>query len=245
MKGVLEVLPNIELSNEQLHHLLTCNKIITGGEAVICESDNPDTLYKVFWSYDRQLPMPENKIKKIELLYQMQLAHSVKPIRTISYRGMIVGYEMTTDYNFQNYKLFQLSREELIYFLNKTKEILEYFSSMGVIYGDIEPRNILFDRDNGVIEFCDMDNTQIGHYPMDKIPSDLIGYEMARGIDYGVPAFMHNIMTMGSYGLYLHCARDYAIHKIFRHPAKRIIHSMEEPRLFNGEYLITSKRYNR
>ena len=33
------------------------------------------------------------------------------------------------------------------------KEILEYYSSIGIIYGDVEPRNILFDRNTGDIKF--------------------------------------------------------------------------------------------
>jgi hypothetical protein len=245
MGGVVYMIPNINLNKEQLHYLLVNNKIFSGCEAIICESDNPYTLYKLFWNYNNQSPMPENKVKKIELLYKMQLEHSIRPVSTISYNDMIIGYEMTTDDNFQSYELFHLDRNELIYFLEKTKKILEYFTNNGIIYGDVETRNILLNRNTGEIRFCDMDNVQIRNYKMDKIPDKLANYEMLRGIDYDVHPFMHNIMTMEAYQLYLYYSSNMDIHKVFKYPSQKIIKSMKDPKEFNGKYLIKYKKKNK
>lgn len=231
-------IPNIVLNEKQAHELLTRNKIITGGEATVCESDNPHTLYKLFAEHGKPKPMGNNKEKKISLLYQMQPDYSIRPISTISLNDMIIGYEMSSDYYLRSYKLYQLSNDELLYFLKETKKILEYFSSKGIIYGDIEPRNILFNRNTGEIKFCDMDNIQIGNYKMDILPGDLIEYDMMRDIDDGVHPFMHNIMTLKAHNLDLYCSSDREMRKIFKHPAKKILSSMKEPQKFNDEYLV-------
>lgn len=239
------MIPNVELTKDELHKLLACHKVMAGSEAIICESNNPYTLYKVFWNFNKKIPMNDNKVKKINLLYQKQLEYSIIPISTISFNDMIIGYEMTTDPGLQSYKLYQLKNDELLYFLKETKKILEYFTKQGIIYGDIAPRNILFNRDTGEIVFCDMDNIQIGNYAMDIIPNQLLEYSEKRGIDEDVHPFMHNIITMESYQLYLHYCSDYIINKHFHHPARKIIHSMEKPLNFDGEYLIKYKKKNK
>ena len=236
------MIPNIELTHEQLNYLLVRNKITSGGEAIICESDNPHTLYKLFWNYHKQLPMLENKVKKIELLSQMQLDYSVRPLRTISFNNMIIGYEMTADYDFNSYKLYQLSEDELVHFLKETKNILEYFSSKGIIYGDVNARNILFNRNTGEIKFCDIDNIQIGNYQIDRIPYNLAYYEELRGIDYDVHSYMHNLMTLEAYQLDLYYSSNIDIFRTFKYPAYKIMDSMRNPNEFDGRYLIRYKR---
>lgn len=232
-------IPNIKLNKNQVHELLTRHKLVTGGEATICEADNPYTLYKLFSNLGVPKAMGENKEKKIIELYQEDIDYSVRPVSTISLNDIIIGYEMTNEYDLECYKLYQLSNEELLYLLKESKRILEYFSSKGIIYGDIEPRNILFNRYTGEIKFCDMDNTQIGEYKMDKLPYSLIEYDKIRGIDDGVHPYMHNRMTLRAFELDLYCSSKSDVKKVFKRHANDIIKSMRDPREFNDEYIVT------
>lgn len=235
----MSIIPNLELTEEQVHGILTRNRLFSGGEATICESDNPYSLYKIFTKLGKAIPMGLNKEKKIELIYDMQPENSVKPLRTISLNEVIIGYEVSSDYELEAYKLYQLSDEERLYFLKETKRILEYFSSKGIIYGDIEPRNILFNRNTGEIQFCDIDNVQIGNYPIDKMPYNLMEYDMVRGLDSGVHPFMHNHMTLRAFDLDIYCSTNYSIRQIFKRPSKKIVSSMKDVKNFNDEYLIS------
>lgn len=237
----MTIIPNLELTEEQVHGILTRNRLFSGGEATICETDNPYSLYKIFTERGKAIPMGFNKEKKIELIYEMQPENSVKPLRTISLNDVIIGYEVSSDYDLEAYKLYQLSDEELLYFLKETKRILEYFSSKGIIYGDIEPRNILFNRNTGEIQFCDIDNIQIGNYPIDKMPYNLMDYDIIRGIDNGVHPYMHNHMTLRAFDLDLYYSTNYSIRQIFKRPAKKIITSMKDVQSFNNEYLISHR----
>lgn len=237
-------IPNIKLNEKQVQELLTRHKLVTGGEATICDGNNPYTLYKLFSEYGIPKPMGDNKEKKIISLYQEDLDYSVRPVSTISLNDMIIGYEMINEYDFDSFKLYQLSKEELLHFLKESKRILEYFSSKEIIYGDVEPRNILFNRYTGEIKFCDMDNTQIGIYPMDKLPYSLIEYDKMRGIDNGVHPYMHNIMTLRAFELDLYCSSKSDVKKVFERYANSIIKSMRDPREFNDEYIVTyMKKY--
>ena len=232
------MIPNKKITEDEYHDLITWRKLTYGGEAIICESDNPYSLYKIFSTFDKPKPMGENKEKKIELLHELKPEYAIQPISTISLNDVIIGYEMTTDFGLESYKPYQLSPEELKYFLTKTKDILEYFTSLGIIYGDIEPRNILFDRQTGDIKFCDMDNISINGIPMDKLPFNLQFYEAHTPVDSSVHPFMHNIMTLRSLGLDLYWANRFDIRKQFKRPAVKIIQSMSKPENFNSEYIV-------
>ena len=186
--------------------------------------------------------MGDNKEKKIIELYQRQLEHSTIPVRTISYKGQLVGYEMTTDPYFDVYKGYQLSIEEQRQLLIKSKQVLQYFQSRGIIYGDVELRNILFNRETGEVIFCDMDNTQIGDLPLDIRPSKLEHYYLTKSIiDSGVHPFMHNYLTLRLHELDPFSTR-FAINKHFHRPAYKIAHSMKQPVDFIPEYIIDLKK---
>ena len=232
------MIPNKKITEDEFHDLITWRKLTYGGEAIICESDNPYSLYKIFTNLDKPKPMGESKEKKIELLHELKPEYSIQPISTISLNDVIIGYEMTTDFGLESYKPYQLSPEELKYFLTKTKDILEYFSSLGIIYGDLEPRNILFDRQTGDIKFCDMDNISINGIPMDKLTFNLQFYEAHRPVDSSAHPFMHNIMTLRATGLDLYWANRFDIRKQFKRPAVKIIQSMSKPENFNSEYIV-------
>lgn len=232
-------IPNIKLNEKQVQELLTKHKLAVGGEATICEAETPYTLYKIFSEYGMPKPMGDNKEKKITNLYQKDINYSIRPVSTISLNDMIIGYEMINEYDLDSFKLYQLNRDELLYFLKESKRILEYFSSKEIIYGDVESRNILFNRYTGEIKFCDMDNTQIDIYPMDKLPYSLTEYVKMRGIDNGVHPYMHNRMTLKAFEIYLYYSSKSDIKKVFERHTNSIIKSMIDPRKFNDEYIVT------
>lgn len=228
------MIPNIELSKKQIYNLLNEQKIFTGGEAIVCESDTSYSLYKIFSKNGIIYPMGENKEAKIKLLFDMQLDYMVKPIKTLSFQDIIIGYEMTSNYIFDTYKAHQLSNKELIDFLYKTKMILKYFQKYNIIYGDIDFRNILLNRDTMEIIFCDIDNIKINNYPMDTIPSELVNFNF----DSKIHSYMHNIMTLKAFNLDYYCSSSFAIKKHFKNGAKKIIFSMQNDENFEDKYLI-------
>ena len=231
-------IPNIKLTEKEVCELLTRHKIVTGGEATICEGGNPYTLYKMFSKSGKPMPMGENKERKVTKLYQKQLEYSVRPVSTISLGDVLIGYEMVDEYDFDSFKLYQLPPDELMHFLKETKNVLEYFTNKGIIYGDIEPRNILFNRYTGEIKFCDMDNIQIDDCSMDKFPYSLLEYVETRGIDNGVHPYMHNRLILGAFDLDMYCSGKYALKKIFKRDGRKIIESMIEPKEFKDEYVL-------
>ena len=190
-------LPNKELTLEQVNMLLHQYILFSGGEASITESDKSYTVYKIFQKLGIPTFMSDNKKNKLNLIYQKNLDYSVKPVSTLSLDGELIGYEMTYDPEFENIHLLDLivDRNELIYYLKKTKEALEYFSSQQIIYADFYSRNVLFNKRTGEIMFCDMDNIEIEDLKIDLLPYDLCEYDIYRGLDDGVHPFMHNKMV--------------------------------------------------
>lgn len=234
----MKSIPNISLNENKINELITRHKVTMGGEAIICESDNPYTLYKLFFSNNQICSIGDNKEKKVIELYQKDLDYSVKPVSTISLGDIIIGYEMTNEYDLETYKAYQLTREELLYFLKETRKILDYFESKGIIYGDLDFRNILFNRFTGEIKFCDMDNTQIGALKMDKLPFTLMEYEQTFGIDTGVHPYMHNYMTLRAFDLDPYFINTFDRRRLFDHQARRIISSMRNVKTLKKEYII-------
>ena len=239
----MKTIPNKNMSAHEVKTLLTKGKITSGGEATICKGENPHTLYKIFESFGEPIAMGYNKERKIIELYVCNPDYTVKPISTISLDGTIIGYELTDEYTFDSFKndydLWKLDKNELRHFLNETKRILEYFSSKDIIYGDITPRNILFNRYTGEIKFCDIDNIQIYNYKMDMIPFILADYYEFRDIDDGVHPYMHNFMTLNALGLDLYCSTTHEFRKSFKRPGRKVIESMKNIETFNDEYIIT------
>ena len=232
------MIPNKEITRSQFYELIDYQKLYAGGEATICESDTPFSVYKLFYHCSTPVAMPPNKVKKISRLYDEQVEHSVHPLCTISLDDVIVGYEMTSDIDLKKAQICFLDIEEKKYFLTKTKEILEYFSSLGIIYGDVEPRNILYDRNTGRIEFCDMDNIAWDDLPMDLIPNNVVDYNTSRPIDKNLHPYMHNLMTLKSLGIDTYWATRRELRSHFKRPAIKIIKSMKDPANFNNEYIV-------
>ena len=232
-------IPCIKLSEDELKYITSNQKIFFGAEGIICESNSPYTLYKLFPNSRDTYLMSDNKEKKILRLFDLDLDYITKPLSLISFNGDIIGYEMVSGYDFCAYKDYQLDKDELVYLLKETKKILEYFDSKDVIYGDLEFRNILFNRFTKEIMFCDMDNVQVGELSMDVIPFGLMEYESVRGIDEGVHPFMHNRLTLRSFDLDPYCSTKYDLKRHFKRGAFSVFKSMKDPNDFDSQYLIS------
>lgn len=251
-------LPNIDFTIKEIEKIVSTSSI-KGGEAYICSSGNPNSLYKIFYQDDMHDPllysfdslpisltsnivtMSNNKLRKLERLYQMQLEHSTRPISTISVNGELVGYEMTRNPQDITLETLKLSREEMIDYLKQTKEILEYFAEHDILYGDVALRNVLVNPKTRIAKFCDMDNIRLGQYDIDVRPYELISYLIDRGsIDEKVDAYMHGYLTINSLGIDLELCFLKA--KYFKENLKdgalEIIDGLSNPREFTGEYLI-------
>ena len=221
-------LENINLSSNEVYTLMNREFFSCGGESVICKTSSYKTLYKIF-TKSGLIPttMSENKLRKLEKIHEMQLEHCTIPLRTITCDKKLIGYEMTYDPNEIRYYPSDFSQEAVIRQLKEIRNILTYFFSKGIIYGDVAFRNILFNRQNGEIKFCDIDNISIDDYPMDLIPPRLRDYADIRGIDENTDAYMHNLLVLDSIGI-----------ENLKKQAMTIIDTMKEPENFQGEYII-------
>lgn len=238
----MRLMPNIKLTEEQFRKILLHHKMYPGGEATICEGSNYGTVYKLFSENGNPEPMGDNKEKKVIELYQKQVKYSTIPVSTISVGDMIVGYEMITDDDMKAYKWYQLSYEQLIFVLRKSRDIFKYFLSKGIIYCDIDLRNILFNPITGEIMICDMDNAQIDSLKVDLMPCNLTEYDKVRGVDEQIVAYAHNLMSLHCFDIDHICSSDYEISCLFKRPAKGIVKSMRKPQNFKGEFVIDYKK---
>lgn len=242
-------MPNIKISPEQYASFISLEDNLKGGEGIICPSDNGDTLYKFFTDQRGNLcPMSDNKQKKVMQLYQRKLLYTVEPLATISCNGEIVGYEMTHDFDDNSLNdLCNVPRKNLIQYLRQSREILLYFASQDITYGDVTEDNLLINRKTGKVKFCDIDNMRVGSYPIDIKGYSLTKYyEKVGEIDEIADAYMHNFLTLRSLsypkGRYdtdiIYELRKEIYPSKYKLPAREILHSMTTPEQFKGEYII-------
>lgn len=244
-------LPNINLSLDEYFNI-TENRVFTdtGSESIICATDKVNTLYKFFVNpYTRQLiDMPDNKYKKIMTIYQKDLEYSVKVLSTISANGYLVGYEMSYNHKHIPFLSLDLSSTQIISFLERVKQGLDYYASQDIVYGDIKGNNILIDLKSGEVTFCDMDNIQIGDYPIDIKGPTLLHFLKEYGtIDSVADIYMHNLFTLKRLGfptydppyLEIITTLENGIYpNIVDDDGKRVLESMRAPKSFTKEYVI-------
>lgn len=245
----MKLMPNISLTEEQVRTLITRNKFDYGGEAVICHSANPNTLYKIFVSPVNREPvvMRKNKEIKITKLHELKLPNSTIPLSTISMDGVLVGYEMTNAIGYYPFYIPDLTKEETINMLQKAKSTLEHFALEDVTYGDVKNDNLLVNPKTGEIMFCDMDNVRVGTREIDVAGYELQWFHQCYGqIDEKADAYMHNLLTleMLNYRYVQHVQDILEIIKSGDNPegyeeqAKKTLQSMLNPQEFDGEYII-------
>ncbi len=241
-------IPNITFTDEEYQAFFQKVKF-RGGEAIICSSDKPNTLYKIF--YDEVAAsclMSDNKLKKIAEIYRRNIPYCVKPIRTISYEGRLIGYEVSYDSLDKSLEsLDDLDRKDVIKILRATRDILKNYEVLDITYGDVTSDNILVNIKTGKVTFCDIDNIRLGVYPADVKGFSLTRYYEKTGvIDAKADAYMHNLLTIKS----LQYGKDSYESEImkdlkrglyptrFKQGAREIFASMVMPERFNGKYAI-------
>ena len=245
----MRLMPNISLTEKEVENLTTRRVFNYGGEAVICQSENPHTLYKLFTApHSREvIPMTENKETKITMLHLLKLKNSTYPLSTISMNGKLIGYEMTKAIDYLPIFLPDLSREEIIHMLREAKNTLEYFASKDITYGDIKNDNLLVNPKTGEIMFCDMDNIRLGTREIDIASYELECFLQCYGkTDEKADAYMHNLLTLEMLN-YPNIARYQYIIELMRCGeiptgynllAHDTLKSMLCPQNFDGEYII-------
>lgn len=243
----MRIMPNIKLTSEEYDQITKCNRIAYGGEGIICTGPNPNSLYKIFVEYETTNPtgMSDNKHEKVKELYQRQLDHSVQPLSTISLNGELIGYEMTYDQDDISLERIFLFRHQLIRCLKETSEILKYYASQDITYGDVKANNILINRRTKKSKFCDMDNIRLGAYPIDLLNDYVDSIYVGDGsIDSSVDAYMHNLMTLQklnspgiTYDEIMYRLADKKYHKKYKKEAHDSLETMASPKPFIGEYI--------
>lgn len=246
----MTALPNINLSRSEVNILLK-HAVAEGGEALICQGIEADSLSKMFLDPHQRnftanhtirdlTEMSDNKFHKIDELYQQDIDYMVRPLYTISCDDKLLGYGMTHDKNdiALNMPITYQKASDFAYYALASQDILQYFNQLGIVYGDVATRNILVNRKTRTAKFCDIDNIQYQDYPIDTLTRDLRLYEAVRGIDNETDAYMHNLMLLKRFYLEPLDAdtnEDLCL-DYFTEPALPIFKSMIEPEDFKGQY---------
>ena len=225
-------IPNIKLTGKEYNKLVFQTKIYTGGEGIICLSAK-NSLYKIFTEYQSKIPigLSDNKYSKIKELYSNPIEYMIRPLSTISLDGELIGYEMTYDKDDIDLYNAKINKKQLITSLQQTSEILKYFASRDITYGDVKANNILLNKKTGQLKFCDIDNIRLGEYPIDllhdqidSIVLDLDAIDETVDIRADFPVYMN--LSEGKYKEY------------YEKAAQETLDSMTEPAKFTKEYII-------
>lgn len=183
-----------------------------GGEGFVVRNFEDNTVYKIFYDdFGQPTKKKEeieeirlNKEKKIVSLYNLRdFDNKIKPLKTISSEGKMTGYEIPYIKDGLFYP-FHFKKEVRIDYLKMIREKLSYYHCLGIVYGDIKANNIFIDS-YGIITFGDLDNMQVGDYPMDMQLDCIQDYvKKIDKVDERLDAYMHNLMTLDSMKKYVH-----------------------------------------
>ena len=165
----MQVLPNKEISKQQLATYCMQYSNLFGEEGKIFKGEQENEVRKIFryplLEREEELnkfhKKMDNKLKKLILLHKKQISNDIFPIATISYNGCLVGYKMTSP-NLK--KVYSCNIDQL----KQLKEKLTRFHSQGIIHGDIKCSNLLLNNNNEIV-LSDLDNMQVDDNPIDSI----------------------------------------------------------------------------
>lgn len=241
-------LPNTKLTTQELDLLIEDNLFNYGGEAIICKNNNPHSLYKIFVYPGSTDPerMSDNKLKKVTHYYHNDISGLVKPLSTLEHNGILIGYETTYDEAEMSLLDCCLTSPETVSYLEQGQDLLNYFATQDITYGDVTPDNLLVNRRTNQVKFCDIDNTRVGAYPIDVMSYGLTEYyEETGSMDASADVYMHNLLTLEQLYFpnmtYNRIVRQLRLGKgpnDVSEEAKRIIDSMRYPTSFTGEYVL-------
>lgn len=246
----MKLIPTIKITEDEFSYQTTNQVFADGGESIICHTETPKTLDKFFveQATRKLIPMPDNKISKVSLLYQIKPEQTIQPLALIAKNGIIIGYRMHHPEHYKTLEKAKLTRKTKVRAIRQSQEVLERLNSQDITYADIKSDNILVDERTGDIIFCDMDNARVRCYPVDIKSRDTMRYyEIYGQMDQTVDAYMHNLLTLQQLGYKDEIPEYYSdiILRLKRGPAPTgfkqtaipILESMTSPESFNGKYL--------
>ena len=246
----MKLIPTIEITEEDFD-LQTSNYLFAdGGESIICQNETPRTLDKFFvdqWTR-KTIPMSDNKIAKVSLLYQLQPESTIPPIALIVKNGIVIGYRMHHPTTYKTLEKAKLTRKIRVKAIRNSQAVLEKLNQQDITYADVKSDNILVDERTGNVLLCDMDNVRVRNYPVDIMSRDTMRYyEIYGEMDETVVAYMHNLLTLQQLGFKEEIPEYYSdiILRLKRGPyptgfkqtATPILESMITPQEFSGKYL--------
>ena len=195
----MRVLPNIELNLAQMCFLSDQHPYRRGKESILYQLPffEENTLAKIWESDILEDSEMENKCKKVNALYQLEILEEMnhlKILKSISFQKKVIGYLIS---RFDGISLEQVSatRKEKLDILIKVRKRLQQFQKLGIIYGDIKSSNILVGTDD--ICICDLDNIWIQGLDMDVYPNALDEFISNYGkLDEKAMSYMFNLLTL-------------------------------------------------
>ena len=123
----------------------------------------------------------------------------MRVLRTISCQGKFVGYDMKcypTARTF--YQIHFRNMDEVLFYTKQIQKLLEEFHEHDIVYGDISAANILIDPKRNRASFCDLDNMQVEHYPIDLYNYQLQPFCKKGLIPSTTDAYMFNLFLLSS-----------------------------------------------
>ncbi len=251
-----KILPDIKITEEELEAIrLDRNNDDYGSEGLIIKGDNKRRVRKIFYdnfgmifvTQEEVEKVSQNKLKKLQKLYQIKsFDNDVKIQNTISCNNRLVGYDMVSQKINYPYKTAPIPKEEKIKFLKQVKKKLEYFHSMGIVYGDVKADNILIDKRNKSISFCDLDNIQIDENPIDMYNKHIYNFQDEnRLLDKNTDYYMFNLLLLNEL-LYEHYDYEYMIRRLKKDVEMKQFHNIfNEKGMENIKKLVNvKKKYN-
>lgn len=196
----MAVLPNKELTEHELNYYRE-NYFDFGAESTIYRNDS-NKIYKI-WNQEEKESLEqfkgrtENKYQKIKRCHAENIRHIPRIYSTLSYQGTCIGYEQSFDEDDYILLIAPLDKEDRLEKEKQMLPILNYFTDLGIVYGDIKNDNILINRKTGAITFCDIDNIRYQEFPMDIVSSVLDRFiNLCGSEDKKIHSYMHNLLTL-------------------------------------------------
>lgn len=190
--------------------------------------------------------LDEDTLKKIVYLNKLNLNFTTNPTHILKVNNKYLGYVVERKHNFTSIEEIkeELSFKERYNLLLKIRYYLDELHKLGIIYGNINPRNIITNGND--IYFTDIVNSKFDRYDFTIYSNEMKEYQTKKGkMDYNLDNFMFNLLTI--YFLndmeydnilknIVNCIEDYFNNK----ESNEIIGVTDNFRCIN----ITSKMYN-
>ncbi|MBO5139018.1 MAG: serine/threonine protein kinase [Bacilli bacterium] len=205
---------NINITREEYEYLLS-NNISCGEEGAI--SFYNDRLLKLFFKegdtgtleYQLFRDKLENKRRKIDELIHLSgtsdFINVLHPSGIVRYNDHFCGYIMS---DYIDSSLYAVDKSKIdttikVDILKRYKKILDYFHSIGIVYGDIKSKNLLISSDYSILAFGDLDNIKVRDLPIDNRPVNMVKFcDLYYGLTYDmfmtsiIDSYMFNLLTL-------------------------------------------------